>query len=216
MNPIYKAIVVSNREIAPGTFLLRFPRSFRFIPGQVVSIGLGPGTEPRLYSIASGNDEELIGILYTVNVSGMLTPVLSQTGQGGTIYHSLPFGRFVCDGGPAVWIATGTGIAPFVSMAGSGLSKNKTLIQGSKTRERLYFRELFEQAMGEKYLPCCSRESYEGIFHGRVTALLKSMKAPDPAIPYYLCGSAEMVVEVRDLLIEKGVPFERIFAEIFF
>jgi ferredoxin--NADP+ reductase len=33
---------------------------------------------------------------------------------------------------------------------------------------------------------------------------------------YYLCGQALMVVEVRDLLIEKGIPYGQIYAEIFF
>jgi NAD(P)H-flavin reductase len=33
---------------------------------------------------------------------------------------------------------------------------------------------------------------------------------------YLLCGSARMVVEVRDLLIARGVPFEDIVAEIYF
>ena len=37
-----------------------------------------------------------------------------------------------------------------------------------------------------------------------------------PCLKYYLCGSAEMVVEIRDILIEKGIPFDRIISEIYF
>jgi ferredoxin--NADP+ reductase len=33
---------------------------------------------------------------------------------------------------------------------------------------------------------------------------------------YYLCGSSEMVVETRDILVDKGVPFGNIIAEIYF
>ncbi|MFW6246376.1 MAG: hypothetical protein ACOC13_02875 [Tangfeifania sp.] len=33
---------------------------------------------------------------------------------------------------------------------------------------------------------------------------------------HFICGSAIMVVEVPDLLIERGVPFAGIFAEINF
>jgi len=44
--------------------------------------------------------------------------------------------------------------------------------------------------------------------------------AQHPALPtdrpYYLCGSEVMVVEVRDLLIARGIPFTRIFSEIYF
>ena len=33
---------------------------------------------------------------------------------------------------------------------------------------------------------------------------------------YYLCGSAEMVVGTRDILISKNVPYDAIIAEIYF
>jgi len=33
---------------------------------------------------------------------------------------------------------------------------------------------------------------------------------------YYLCGSAEMVVECREILISKGIAFSNIVAEIYF
>ncbi len=33
---------------------------------------------------------------------------------------------------------------------------------------------------------------------------------------YYLCGNPLMVNEVRDLLIERGIPFDNILSEIFF
>jgi ferredoxin--NADP+ reductase len=35
-------------------------------------------------------------------------------------------------------------------------------------------------------------------------------------VNYYLCGKALMVVEVRDLLISRGIPFENILSEIYF
>jgi len=35
-------------------------------------------------------------------------------------------------------------------------------------------------------------------------------------IKYYLCGKALMVVETRDILIERGVPFSNILSEIYF
>ena len=33
---------------------------------------------------------------------------------------------------------------------------------------------------------------------------------------YYLCGSAEMVVECREILLGKGIAFSNIVAEIYF
>jgi ferredoxin/flavodoxin---NADP+ reductase len=213
LNPV---LVSSNLEIAPGAYILAFPRTFDFIPGQVVSIGTDLVAEPRLYSIASGNQLDDIWILYTVNPEGRLTPELAKLSKGDRVYVSDPFGRFTGNDDPAVWIATGTGIAPFASMFFSVPTHNKILIQGNRNLSGLYFYDKFIKALGQNYHPCCSRESVAGCYSGRVTGFLQDFNIPDLSIPFYLCGSAEMVVDVRDILIEKGVPYDNILAEIFF
>jgi ferredoxin/flavodoxin---NADP+ reductase len=209
--------ILSNTGTAPGAYLLTFARKFEFVPGQVIGIAMNPAEKPRLYSIASGNNENVVRILYTVKPEGKLTPDMARLQPGDTIYVSEPFGGFLCnEEEQAVWVATGTGIAPFASMFFSGLSKNKLLLQGNRLANGLYFREDFEKEMGARYIPSCTREEVDGIFHGRVLKYLAEMRDLDPNLKYYLCGSAEMVVDVRDLLIERGVPFENVVAEIFF
>jgi ferredoxin--NADP+ reductase len=54
------------------------------------------------------------------------------------------------------------------------------------------------------------------VFPGRVTDYLKTLENLPKDCPFFLCGKALMVVEVRDLLIAKGVPYEKIMAEIYF
>nr|NQU89377.1 oxidoreductase [Bacteroidota bacterium] len=54
------------------------------------------------------------------------------------------------------------------------------------------------------------------VFHGRITKWLSEAESLPINRKYYLCGSAEMVVEVRDILIEKNVPYGNIVAEIYF
>jgi ferredoxin/flavodoxin---NADP+ reductase len=216
LKKLHPVVVSSNIEIAPEAFVLSFPRSFDFIPGQVVAIGTDLVAEPRLYSISSGNQLDEIWILYTVNPDGLLTPELAKLSKGNTIYVSEPFGRFTGNDDPAIWIATGTGIAPFASMFFSSPSNNKILIQGNRNLPGLYFYDEFSAKLGPNYHPCCSREEVEGCYHGRVTEFLQTFSIPDLSIPFYLCGSAEMVVDVRDILIEKGVPYDKILAEIFF
>ena len=213
---LYKTIVVSNRQIAPGAFVLQFKKSFDFTPGQVIGLTLHNDNEPRLYSIASSNKADLVDILYTMKPDGLLTPPLSKLQPGDGIFHTEAFGRFLCLEEKAVWIATGTGIAPFVSMALSGQSSGKKLIYGNRSADYFYYRDVLQPLMGEHYFACCSRIPSEGAFHGRVTDYLLLIPDIDIQLPYYLCGSAEMVVDVRDILIERGVPFERIMAEIFF
>lgn len=216
MKTLTSQLILSNIGIAPGAYVLSFLRNFNFVPGQVIGIALGPQEKPRLYSIASGNTENVVRILYTVKTGGQLTPEMARLQKNDTIYVTEPFGGFVCNEDSAVWVATGTGIAPFASMFNSGLAANKMLIQGNRFASGLYFRHNFEKGMGTRYVPSCTREEIEGVYHGRVLRYLSEMHGLDTSLKYYLCGSAEMVVDVRDLLIERGVPFENVVAEIFF
>lgn len=100
-------------------------------------------------------------------------------------------------------------------MLKSGLGKNKTLIHGVRYLNQFYFEDELEEQLEENYIRCCSREASCNVLHGRVTDYLKTINEL-PQVNYFLCGKALMVVEVRDLLIEKGIPFDRIFAEIYF
>ncbi|QGY43827.1 oxidoreductase [Maribellus comscasis] len=204
-----------NEEISPGVHLISFDRDVDFIPGQVVKIGIDTKTPPRIYSICSGNHENEIKILFNIKDDGFLTPKLAAYIPGDKILVSKPYGSFLGSKAPAWCIATGTGIAPFYSMFQSGLFENKRLIHGVSYLNQFYFEDELDWALGENYVRCCSRESSCDVYPGRVTRYLAE-QSHFPKQKYYICGKAIMVVEIRDLLIEKGVSFENIVAEIYF
>jgi ferredoxin/flavodoxin---NADP+ reductase len=208
--------IISNTSIAPLAYLLEFKRIFDFLPGQVIKISLNEQA-PRMYSLASGNNENTIKILYDIKPGGELTPRLSNLKKGDMISISQPFGEFLCDTSPCYWIAQGTGIAPFYSMFCSGLGQGKILIQGGRKQETFYFREEFMKFFESENYICCSSLKETGNFYlGRLTDYLKKQNNLPAHLKYYLCGSAEMVIEVRDILISKNVPFGNIIAEIYF
>jgi len=208
--------VESLQEVAVGVFVLEFRRFFEFEAGQIISIALDINEEPRMYSIASGERDEHIQVLFNVVSEGKMTPSLSCLKTGDHIWVSSGFGKFTGTEGEAWWIAQGTGIAPFASMFRSGQQTNKVLVHGGRFPDSFYFSYEFEPVLKENYIRCCSREDLPGTFHGRVTDYINTFKQLSPAPVYYLCGSSEMVVETRDLLIKKGVPFTRIVGEIYF
>jgi ferredoxin/flavodoxin---NADP+ reductase len=208
--------ITFTEELSRGIFLIGFPREFNFEAGQVIGIATEEDGPRRLYSICSGEEESEIHILYKVIEEGYLTPRLSDLEAGNTLWITGPRGEFTDDGKPAVWIATGTGIAPFHSMLKSGKAEGKILIEGNRYLEQFHFFESFQEGLGPEYYRCSSAESSEEVFHGRVTSFLDKWDDFNPDIKYYLCGSAEMVVETRDLLIQKGIPFQQIISEIYF
>ena len=212
---LFENVLTNNEEISPGVHLISFERNFDFLPGQVVKIAITHEHPPRIYSICSGNSESEIRILFNVKEDGILTPGLAAMIPGEKILVSKPYGSFLGTDEPAWWISTGTGIAPFYSMFQSGLKQNKKLLHGVRQLNQFYFEDELEWEMGDNYVRCCSQESSCDVIPGRVTDYLKTV-SEFPDVNYYLCGKALMVVEVRDLLIERGVPFENILAEIYF
>ena len=208
-------ILTGNVEISPGVHLISFKRDEKFIPGQVVKIGIDKEHPPRIYSICSGNQENEIKILFNIKDDGFLSPKLATYIPGDKIYVSKPYGSFLGIRDSAWCIATGTGIAPFYSMYQSGLLENKKLIHGVSYLNQFYFEDELEWALGKNYIRCCSRESSCDVYPGRITQYLSEITEL-PNIKYFICGKANMVVEVRDLLIQKGISYENIIAEIYF
>jgi ferredoxin--NADP+ reductase len=213
--PLFEQIISNNEEISPDVHVISFKRNFEFSPGQVVKIGVDAEHPPRIYSICSGNQEDEVRILFNIKEDGFLTPKMAGMIPGDKILVSKPYGSFLGTNESAWWIATGTGIAPFYSMFRSGLGENKKLIHGVAQLDQFYFEDELDWALGKNYVRCCSRESSCDVIPGRVTKYLSEIdNLPD--VNFCLCGKALMVVEVRDLLIEKGVPYEKILAEIYF
>jgi len=212
----YQTVVTAFRELTPHVSVLSFKRKWSFLAGQVVGVAIGIGDNPRMYSLSGGTEEKDGEILFDVRPEGILTPRLNKLRVGDKLLVSEPFGEFIGTHNTAWWIATGTGVAPFASMLRSGFDENKKLVHGGSFANSFYFEDEFKTALGDDYIRCCSRENGEELFSGRVTDWLAEQQELPTNIMYYLCGKAEMVVDVRDLLISRHVSYDNIQSEIFF
>ena len=157
--------ILSNTEISSGVFLLSVKRRFEFEPGQTVKLSLENGLPPRIYSICSGTREAELRVLYNIKQEGALTPQLARLRPGDTIGVSGPCGTFIGTESPALWIATGTGIAPFYSMLRSGQGHNKTLLHGVRYADQFYFKAEWEAQLGTSYHRFCSGEKARPCHH---------------------------------------------------
>jgi ferredoxin--NADP+ reductase len=209
-------LLTRHEEIAPGVFVIGFQREHDFQPGQAIKLGIDTEHPPRIYSICSGAKDAELCVLFNIKEDGFLTPKLADLKPGDTVYASAPYGTFLGTDQPAWWIAAGTGIAPFYSMLRSGTGQNKVLVHGVRFLNQFYFGDELGETLGGNYHRCCSSESASGIYAGRVTDFLAGQDPLPQDHRYYICGQATMAVETRDLLIEKGIPFEKIFTEIYF
>jgi ferredoxin--NADP+ reductase len=213
--------VVDQRVIAGPLRLLVIERDLDFIAGQVLGLSTEVSIPPRLYSIASGERETVWEILYTVESEGVLTPRLAGLRAGDKVFVSGPVGDFTADKGRAVWVAGGTGIAPFLSIARSRSPVEMAeilLVHGGSLPEYFHGEGTFSALLGSNYVRCCSRaaEGDDRFFRGRVTAYLASRPELPLDRPWLLCGGSEFVVDTRDLLISRGLDYSFVRAEVYF
>jgi NAD(P)H-flavin reductase len=219
-----KATVLEFHDIAPDVrhFVFEVPEveQLHFKPGQFVSFNetLGGKKITRPYSIVSlpaGNRFELC--LNLVH-EGVFTPYLFTLKPGDSIETSAPLGFFTVrdPAKEAIFVATGTGIAPFRSMAPDYLSHphamQLTLLFGVRHEHTIYYRDDFE-AWARKYpnfrfWPTLSRAepSWTGRT-GHVQAHLLEAIGDRSDLDVYICGLKAMVDDVRAIL--KGLGFDR-------
>ncbi len=212
----FRARITARRHLSSNAFELSLdsPPGFRFTPGQRVRISLG-GAE-RDYSIASAPGEGVIRLCIRRVEKGRISARLAETPVGATLSFSGPHGYFTFRASPrpAVFVATGTGVAPFCAMAACGVS-GFVLLHGVGRVEELFYRDLL-RAKAAAYVPCVSdeRASAPGRFEGRVTGYL-SERLPAGAYDFYLCGRQEMIRDAT-LLADEKFPRSLVFTEIFY
>lgn len=188
------------------------PEGFDFLPGQGICLGEGPGE--REYSLACGREEPRLVLCIRRVENGPLSSWLATAPLGHRLSFSGPHGFFTWQDSPrhAVFVATGTGVAPFLSMARSGCH-GFTIVHGAHAAEDLYYGETLRDA-ALRYVPCLADGNAPGAFPGRVTDWVRTRLEPG-SYDFYLCGRREMIRDVTWLIDEK-FPGSRVYSEVFY
>lgn len=213
----YRVQILTRRRLSQDVYELRTekPDGFTFQAGQKVLLG-GRGIA-REYSLACGTDETELVFCFRRIINGEMSSFLAQVSIGQEIEMSKPYGFLLHRPGKSVFLATGTGVAPFVAYVKSGV-RDFIVLHGVTRVSELYYRDLLSEA-ASLYLPCLSRESKEvadkcGGYNGRVTEYLARNITGDD-YDFYLCGNGSMIHDAI-LLIDRKYPQSRVFTETFF
>lgn len=204
---------------APDVFELCLDREgLSFMPGDCLALFAGDGRVSRPYSIASGTDDEDLRFVIRHMPEGVVSSFLSTRQPGDAVRVSPPFGWFRpgehAEHRPFVFMATGTGVAPFLSFLYSfPRVKPKAMLYGVRRAADLVRPEWLIERAGAHI--AVSREPSPGYYHGRITGLLEEQPI-DADADYYLCGLDVMIDEVTRRLELGGVPITRIHRECFF
>lgn len=214
-----------------------------FAAGQYVSIQVSDRGDRRSYSITSSPEiTHGFELLIDISPQGLGATYLSNLQFGDDIKLIGPMGRFTLvpetqsHSKPVVFLATGSGVAPFKSMlhellqikqARLSLSgeaqyqpREITLHWGMRHAENLFWLEEMQDFMNSfsnfHFNPTLSQPTDEWtLSRGRVTDILPVSTLPNDA-DFYICGSQTMIEAVRDILEQRGVAEDRIHYEKFY
>jgi ferredoxin--NADP+ reductase len=215
-------------------------RGYRFVPGQFARLGVRNDDTGeivwRAYSIASAAHDEHLEFFSVVVPNGAFTSRLSRLKEGDALFvERKSFGFLTTDrfeAGRDLWmLATGTGLAPFLSILHDFETweryDNLVLVQSVRTQAELAYEELIqgfdkseyyaEFAHKLRYARIVTREPVPNTFRERVTKLLSNgvleqnigVRLDHDRSRIMLCGNPEMVEDSRKLLIDRGFRLSR-------
>lgn len=228
--------VLSVHHWSDDLFSFRTTRDagLRFINGQFVMLGLAQEGRPltRAYSIASANHDEFLEFLSIKVANGSLTSKLQHLKAGDEVVISRkPTGTLVLrdlrPGKNLYLLATGTGLAPFISLIQDPEIYERfdkvVLVHGVRMAKELAYRHFithelpnhahFSDMVRDKliYYPTVTREPFDN--QGRITHLIESGKLfADIGLPTFdpardrimICGSPAMIKDCCTLLNQRG------------
>jgi CDP-4-dehydro-6-deoxyglucose reductase len=201
------------------SLFLRVPeRTFRFIPGQFISLQLVIDGQSlvRPYSIASDPEQsDVLEICLNIVPGGLASVYLFSLRVGVELPFTGPWGTFTLADPPTletVFIADGTGIAPIRPMLRRALATElaapvRVHYRAQSEAELLYRAEWQALAQQHRWF------SFEPIITPSCAVLLERMQAryvaadQDRGRSFYICGVGDVVTRLRDTL--RGAGYAR-------
>ena len=202
--------VVSNSEVAEGTFLMvlegEFPLS---LPGQFAMVQVSPGQEPFLRRPLAILNQDMMHQELLYRVRGEGTRLLSRKGGGETIKLLGPLGKGFTrhDGKMVVYVAGGTGLPPVYSLADRIRSGH--FIIGAKSSRDIPLLERLTAIPNTETLIMTEDGSSgnRGLATDALKEILAEGKGSDDIV-VYACGPEGMLRETARIAAHSGVLCE--------
>jgi ferredoxin--NADP+ reductase len=225
--------VIGNRRWTETLFSLRVEcPHLRFEAGQFVRIALDVGGErvARPFSFVNAPEDPVMEFYGVVVPEGPLSPHLARLKAGDALYVAdNPSGFLVLAEVPPaedLWlVATGTGIAPFLSILRTEVPwqryRRVILVHAARLAAELVYQDLILELKTKrsqfKYLSMLSREKHPESLAGRIPAAIRdgsletaarAQIAPERS-QFMLCGNPGMLKDAAAELIARGLRKNR-------
>jgi ferredoxin-NADP reductase len=219
--------VIQTKDISPNNkhITIQVDPSFTFLPGQYVFFVLEREGRAllRAYSIASSpHHKGLLEFCVTRVENGFASTYLHNLNVGDDVKLKGPFGKFVLHETPQdiLFIATGSGVAPFRSMINFALA-NKTkkklqLLFGVRHEEGILYHDEWEELKKNhpNFTTTITLSKPTPTWHGEQGYVQTKLDRFKPEhLDVYICGLGAMVNEVRAALAQRGCKEEHVYFE---
>jgi len=218
-------------KISSKVYLERFellePKEISFLAGQTVMLYVGPGVNRAMSIASTPSEKSSITLVHDVSPMGPYSKWALVAKAGDPMEFMGPLGAFVLDREShrqKIFIATGTGIAPFYGMAADYLSTggtdDMTLYWGLRHEEDIFWKKEFEELSlsypNFRFVLTLSQptENWQGK-RGHVQDYVFSQQNLKD-VQYYMCGNREMVLDMRAKLKAANVPDPQVKFELFY
>ncbi|KRI64057.1 ferredoxin-NADP reductase [Acinetobacter pittii] len=219
------------------SFTMTRPAHFKFTAGQFARIGLKVGEElvVRAYSVVSSPFDETLEFFSIVVPDGAFTSNLQHLKVGDELYlEKIPYGyltlaRYQQPLPHDLWLlATGTGLAPFLSMLQDFDTWSKyqkiNLVYSVRTAAELAYVDRIQEIAetfgeghnGFKFIPIITRDPSAPL-HDRLPILIENggleksagIELTPNTSHVMLCGNPQMVDDTKEALKRRGLTMNR-------
>ena len=241
MNRFYELTISKITQLTTSSVMITFEvpellkKVFHFEAGEYLTLQQTIRGEKvrRAYSICSGvNEDELSVAVKRVPNGVFSTYATTQLKAGDVLEVMPPKGSFVFfydifGNRDIMLFSAGSGVTPMMSIAKTALSKTNikvVFVYGNKSKEEaLFFDEI--EALRIQYPErffvhyAFSQRPWGDHYTGRINdRIVNEIFAKYKDLNwgrYYACGPTELVKNLREILLLRGIDKDRIFTELF-
>ncbi|OQB87250.1 MAG: Phenol hydroxylase P5 protein [Planctomycetes bacterium ADurb.Bin126] len=231
---VVERIVDLTHDIKELRLKLIEPGEIEFTAGQYIQLKAPPYAHNeavyRAYSVASPPDEkDHLELIIRLVPGGICTTwVFEHLTEGHTVSLNGPYGKFRLSDSDRemVWIAGGSGMAPFWSMVrfmkAHNIARKCTYFFGAVRKRDLFLVDELRQLEREldwfTFVPALSGPAAEDNWSGEtglITEVVDRHIADGSNMEGYLCGSGGMIDAAVKVLLKKGIAEDCIFYDKF-
>ena len=214
-----KLTVTQVQHYSDSMFRIRTnrPNSFRFTAGEFVMISCREDSVKRAYSITSGPGDDYLEFLSIKVPNGPLTRELSKYEPGDVLYlNERTSGTLTLAnielGGNLWLLATGTGVAPFISILNDGYTYDQfdqiNLVWSVRKCEDLSVYNKMLNSLPINFIPVVTQDKNWTGLSKRITTMLSTgviLPELDPSKnKVMICGSMDFNTDIKSMLSDWG------------